>query len=56
MTFKVMNTLQNYYGMCIQQNKGNICICMKKSIAALIHHYSENDDDEDRHQYLLSTN
>ena len=29
---------------------------MKKSIAALIHHCSENDEDEDRHQYLLSTN
>ena len=54
MTDKEINTLQNYYGMCIRQNKDNL-YGMKKSIAALIHHCSENNDDDDRHKYCPAT-
>ena len=35
-----MNTLQNYYGMVIRSNVGNL-YQMKKGIAAIIHHCSE---------------
>ena len=50
MTDKVINTLQNYYGMAIRQNKGKL-YSMKKSVAALIHHCSVNDDGEKSHKY-----
>ena len=40
LTNKVMNTLQNYYGMVIRSNVGNL-YQMKKGIAAIIHHCSE---------------
>ena len=40
LTNKVMNTLQNYYGMVIRSNVGNL-YQMKKGIAAIIHHSSE---------------
>ena len=55
MTDKVINTLQNYYGMAVRQNKGDL-YGMKKSIAALIHHCSENDDAEDRHKFCPQSN
>ena len=51
-----MNTLQNYYGMVIRHNIGNL-YQMKKGIAAILYHCSEsldiNDkpDNEARHQY-----
>ena len=54
MTDKVINTLQNYYGMSIRQNKGNL-YGMKKSIAGLIHHCSESSSDEERHKYCPRT-
>ena len=52
LTDKVINTLQNYYGMAIRNNTGDI-ITMKKSIAAVIHHCTEKDNvsKEVRHQY-----
>ena len=54
MTNLVMNTLQNYYGLAIRQNKGNV-FGMKKSIAALIYHCSENANQDTRHQYCPRT-
>ena len=54
MTDKVINTLQNYYGMCIRQNKGDL-YGMKKSVASLIHHCSEDDNDDNRHKYCPAT-
>ena len=36
--------------MASRQNKGKL-YAMKKSVAALIRHYSENDDDEACHKY-----
>ena len=40
LTNKVLNILQNYYGMVIRSNVGNL-YQMKKGIAAIIHHCSE---------------
>ena len=50
LTNHVMNTLQNYYGLAIRQSKGNQ-YAMRRSIAALIHHCSENPCDEKRHLF-----
>lgn len=50
MTDKVINTLQNYYGMAIRQNKDNL-YGMKKSVAAVIHHCSSATTNEERHLY-----
>ena len=56
LTEKVMNTLQNYYGMVIRSNKNNI-YGMKKGIAAIVHHCSEfldgdnNPDNVQRHKF-----
>ena len=54
MTNHVMNTLQNYYGFAIRQNKGNV-FGMRKSIAALIHHCSESSHGDARHKYCPRT-
>ena len=54
MTNHVMNTLQNYYGLAIRQNKGN-AFGMRKSIAALIYHCSVSSNDESRHHYCPKT-
>jgi len=48
LTNKVMNTLQNYYGMTIRQNTNSLYE-MKKAVAAVIFHCGENDDPEARH-------
>ena len=40
LTNKVTNTLQNYYGMVIRSNVGNL-YQMKKGIAPIIHHCYE---------------
>lgn len=50
LTDKVINVLQNCYGMAIRQNKGKL-YAMKKSVAAILFHYSENPDEEDKHKY-----
>lgn len=49
-TEKVMNTLQNYYGMSVRQNKGNL-YAMEKSVTAVLYHCSENSSQKDRHKY-----
>ena len=53
-TNKVMNTLQNYHGMVVRSNTGNL-FAMKKGIAAILFHCSENIDDEKRHKYCPRT-
>ena len=50
LTKKVIDSLQNFYGMSIRANAGNI-YQMKKSIASINHHCSANDDPADRHKY-----
>ena len=54
LTEKVINTLQNCYGMAIRQNVNDL-YGMKKSVAAVLFHYSESRDDETRHQFCLRT-
>ena len=55
LTRKVINTLQNYYGMAIRDVKNNDLIKMKMAIAAVLHHCTQKEKDkedkEDRHKY-----
>ena len=48
LTDKCMNTLQNYFGMAIRQNKGNI-LDMRNGIIAVLHHCTAFSSDEHRH-------
>lgn len=50
LTDKVMNTLQNHYGMAIRQNTDDI-YKMKKAVAAVIHHLTNEQNLEMRHKY-----
>ena len=50
LTDKAVNTLQNYYGLAIRGNKGDL-YAMKKAVAAILFHCSEGGDDVVRHQY-----
>eukprot|EP00112_Aurelia_sp_Birch-Aquarium-sp1_P017849 Seg418.7 transcript_id=Seg418.7/GoldUCD/mRNA.D3Y31 product="hypothetical protein" protein_id=Seg418.7/GoldUCD/D3Y31 len=50
LTEKLINTLQNAMGMAIRQNVGSV-YAMKKSVGALLYHYSENEDLEKRHHF-----
>ena len=54
LTEKVINTLQNYYGMAIRHNKGEL-YAMKKSVAAVLFHCTDYDDKEFRHRFCLRT-
>ena len=53
-TDKVMNVLQNHYGMAIRQNTSNL-YAMKKSVAAVLHHSTNEPDLKKRHQYCPRT-
>ena len=50
LTDKVINSLQNFYGIAIRENQGNL-YQMKKAVGAILYHYTNLDDDEKRHQY-----
>ena len=52
-TRKVINTLQNYYGMAIRDNKNTTLRQMKAAIAAVLQHCVKKDgeDKDDRHMY-----
>ena len=50
LTRKATNTLQNYYGMVIRRNVGDL-YGMKKDIAAISHHCSEHSDSDERHKF-----
>ena len=54
LTNKVMNILQNDYGMTIHQNIHNL-YAMRKAVAAVLHHSIKNDDLHKRHQYCPRT-
>ena len=49
LTDKVINKMQNYYGLAIRQNAGQL-YAMKKSILAILLHLTENDNEGDRHK------
>ena len=50
LTDKVSNSLQNYYGMAIRQNKGDL-YKMKKAVGAVLWHCTAFDDDDFRHRF-----
>eukprot|EP00795_Rhopilema_esculentum_P000086 gene86-9701_t len=50
LTDKVINTIQNYYGLAIRQNVGQL-YAMKKAVGAVLYHISENESNEDRHKF-----
>ena len=54
LTDKAINTLQNYYGMAIRHNTGDL-YGMKKAVAAVLFHCSESKDNETRHRYCPRT-
>ena len=51
---KVMNTLQNHYGMAIRQNTHNL-YAMRKAVATVLHHPTKNDNMAKIHQYCPRT-
>ena len=53
LTRKVINTLQNYYGMAIRDNKNTTLRQMKAAIAAVLQHCVKKvgEDKDDRHNY-----
>ena len=53
LTDKSINTLQNYFGMAIRQNKGNI-LQMRNSIIAVLFHCSKISEDT-RHMFCPKT-
>ena len=50
LTDKVINTMQNYYGMAIRQNTNDL-FAMRKSVIATLVHNTNFDDAETRHRY-----
>ena len=50
LTDKAVNTLQNYYGMVIRQNMGDLQ-GMRKAVGAVLYHCSDIKDEETRHQF-----
>ena len=56
LTDKGINTLQNYYGMVIRNNVGDL-YGMEKSVGATLFHNFDMANEEERHQYCprLST-
>jgi hypothetical protein len=56
LTEKVINSMQNYYGMAIRSNVGKIdkgkkLYQMKKSIFAILFHFTDFPNPETRHQF-----
>ena len=47
---KVINTMQNFYGMAIRQNTNDL-FAMRKSVIATLMHNTNFDDAETRHRY-----
>ena len=54
LTDKCINTLQNFYGLAIRQNQGNLAN-MKRAIGAILYHCSNIPDKEIRHQFCPKT-
>ena len=50
LTDKVINTIQNYYGMAIRQNIDNLD-AMRKAVATALHHSTNDPDSEKRHSF-----
>ena len=50
LTDKIVNAMQNYFGLAIRQNQGNL-YGMKKAIGAILWHCTDFKDDSYRHRY-----
>ena len=50
LTDKIINSLQNYFGLAIRQNQGEL-YAMKKAIGAILWHSTEFEDPEYRHRF-----
>lgn len=50
LTDKIINKLQNYFGLAIRQNAGSSVYEMKKAIGAILFHCTEEGDPEIRHR------
>ena len=55
LTDKVINKLQNYFGIAIRQSTGNTVYQLKKAIGVALFHCSEAADLETRHQMCPQT-
>ena len=51
LTEKVINKLQNYFGIAIRQSTGTTVFELKKAIGAVLYHSIDFTEDETRHQY-----
>ena len=49
---RVINSLQNFYGIAIRENQGKL-YQMKKAVDAILYHCTDFEDDEKRHQYYI---
>ena len=49
LTDKVINKMQNYYGLAIRQNINQL-YAMKKSVFAILLHLTENSSVDDQHK------
>ena len=50
LTEKAINTFQNYFGMAIRQNTGNL-YQMKKCVWAVLYHNTTISDESERHKF-----
>jgi hypothetical protein len=50
LTDKIINSMQNYYGIAIRRNIDNI-YAMKKSIFAILFHFTNIPNQDERHQF-----
>ena len=55
LTDKVINKLENYFGIALRQSTGNTVYQLKKAIRAVLFHCSEAADLETRHQVCPQT-
>ena len=55
LTEKVINKLENYFGIGLRQSTGNTVYQLKKAIRAVLFHCSEAADLETRHQVCPQT-
>ena len=52
LTEKVINKLQNYFGIAIRQSTGTTVFELKKAIGAVLYHCTDFTEDETRHQFV----
>ena len=56
MTDKLIDKLQNYFGIAIRQSKGKTIHALKKAVGAVLFHFSEASNLDTRHQTYPRSN